>query len=77
MSRENSDSAHAMPERAVRWGDLHNVRDLGGLRGSRGTTRFGRIFRSPRPDALEVEAYLLGAGVTGVQLDGIRSRLLD
>lgn len=28
-------------------------------------------------DALDVEAYLLGAGVTGVQLDGIRSRLLD
>jgi protein-tyrosine phosphatase len=34
------------------WGDLHNVRDLDGLTTGNGTTRSGRIFRSPSPDGL-------------------------
>jgi protein-tyrosine phosphatase len=34
------------------WGDLHNVRDLGGFRVGGATTKSGRIFRSPSPDNL-------------------------
>lgn len=39
--------------RTVKWGGIHNARDLGGLRGSLGVTRYGRVFRMPRPDGLD------------------------
>jgi protein-tyrosine phosphatase len=34
------------------WGELHNVRDLGGFPTESGATRPSRIFRSPSPDGL-------------------------
>ncbi|MBC7590798.1 MAG: tyrosine-protein phosphatase [Salinibacterium sp.] len=51
--------------REVSWGGIHNTRDLGGLPGPFGSTKFGRIFRMPRPDALTVDGWsaLESAGV--------------
>jgi protein-tyrosine phosphatase len=51
--------------REVAWDGIHNARDLGGLPTSTGSTRFGRIFRMPRPDILSATgwAQLESAGV--------------
>lgn len=55
--------------RDIRWGDLHNVRDLGGLPrladGGPSETRFGRIYRSGRLDSLDVSGWgdVVAAGV--------------
>lgn len=51
--------------RAVAWGGIHNARDLGGLTGRLGTTKFGRVYRMPRPDPLDEQGWreLEAAGV--------------
>lgn len=59
-----------MVEREVRWGGIHNTRDLGGLTTLTGRTQFGRIFRMPRPDALT------DWGWTALERDGVRT-LID
>jgi hypothetical protein len=55
--------------RTVRWGGLHNARDLGGLpvRGG-GSTRVGRIYRSGRLDGLDAGGWqqLVADGVTSL-----------
>ena len=54
-----------MIDRTVSWGGLHNARDLGGLPAGTATTRFGRVYRAPRLDGLEVHGWdeLVDAGV--------------
>jgi len=52
-------------DRSVRWGGLHNARDLGGLPTGTAATRPGRIFRTPRLDGLDEQGWteLVDAGV--------------
>ncbi|KQS99674.1 tyrosine-protein phosphatase [Cellulomonas sp. Leaf395] len=54
-----------MTDRSVRWGGLHNARDLGGLPTGTAATRPGRIFRTPRLDGLDEQGWteLVDAGV--------------
>jgi protein-tyrosine phosphatase len=51
--------------RAVAWGNLHNVRDLGGLAFGSGSTVHGRFFRGPRLDGMDAAGWadLRAAGV--------------
>ncbi|WP_309618063.1 tyrosine-protein phosphatase [Salinibacterium sp.] len=51
--------------RRVTWGGIHNTRDLGGLTTRTGPTRFGRLYRMPRPDILSLKGWaeLESAGV--------------
>ena len=57
-----------MTSRAIKWGDLHNVWDLGGLPSASGPTRRGQIFRSMKPDQLDADGWadVLRSGVTTV-----------
>jgi protein-tyrosine phosphatase len=58
--------------RTVRWGGLHNARDLGGLplgsANSGALTNYGRIYRSGRLDDLDADGWqqLLADGVTAL-----------
>lgn len=57
--------------RTVRWGGLHNARDLGGLPRRThlgGSTKTGRVFRSGRLDALDPHGWrqLVDGGVTSL-----------
>ena len=54
-----------MTDRSVRWGGLHNARDLGALPTGTTATRRGRIFRTPRLDGLDEQGWteLVDAGV--------------
>ncbi|GEL96488.1 tyrosine-protein phosphatase [Cellulomonas terrae] len=54
-----------MTARSVRWGGLHNARDLGGLPAEAAVTRTGRVFRAPRLDGLDADGWaeLVDAGV--------------
>ena len=54
-----------MTDRTVRWGGLHNARDLGGLPTGTSTTRPGRVYRAPRLDGLDDRGWaeLVDAGV--------------
>lgn len=51
--------------RAMTWGELHNVWDLGGLPAADADTARGRVFRSPRLDDLDAAGWdaLLASGV--------------
>jgi protein-tyrosine phosphatase len=52
----------------VRWGGLHNARDLGGLAGRLGTTIHGRLFRAPQLDELDEGGWreIEAAGVSTI-----------
>lgn len=52
-------------KRVVDWGGIHNTRDFGGLPTRAGPTRFGRLYRMPRPDILSTDGWaeLESAGV--------------
>lgn len=54
--------------RAMTWGGLHNVWDLGGLPAAEADTVRGRVFRSPRLDDLDAAGWdaLLASGVRTV-----------
>jgi hypothetical protein len=55
-------------DRDVRWGGLHNTRDLGGLPFPGGVTRFGALYRAPALDRLSDAGWqdLVDAGVRTV-----------
>lgn len=44
--------------RDLAWGGVPNLRDLGGLSGQLGTTRFGRVARGPRRELLDDAGWL-------------------
>ncbi|MFF2495694.1 tyrosine-protein phosphatase [Agromyces sp. NPDC058064] len=53
--------------RRMTWAGLPNTWDLGGLDGARGTTRYGRVYRSAMLDGLDV------AGRAELYDDGVRT----
>lgn len=50
-------SRYRRPVRELHWGSVPNIRDLGGLPGFRGPTRFGRIARGPRRELLDSSGW--------------------
>jgi protein-tyrosine phosphatase len=52
----------------VRWGGLHNARDLGGLPAGSSVTRRSALFRSPQLDDVDAAGWraLAGSGVTTI-----------